>query len=122
VSAKLPPNPYTILRRIEPPEKCYLSEVLFWRAFGRFPEMHYDSSGNDWRFESEALDGHMAPIPDGFELTEEECRYAGLPDDPTMIALVEHGGFMEIKQYDDFLNSEVNLQYLEKEKMEELKA
>ncbi len=55
---------YTILGPIYPPEKCYLFEVLLWRAFGRFPEVHYSNNGKDWRFESDVRDGYEAPIPD----------------------------------------------------------
>jgi hypothetical protein len=80
-------NPYVILRKIDPPEKCYLSEVLLWRAFGRFPEILFDLDAKDWRFSSEALENYGAPIPDGPELTAEECRFADLPNDPRMIAL-----------------------------------
>jgi len=100
---------YTILRRIDPPEKCYLSEVLLWRAFGRFPEFQFDNSGKDWRFESDVRDGYRAPIPDGFELTEEECRYAGLPDDPQITALLEHGGYLDLEHYDRILTDYENV-------------
>jgi hypothetical protein len=114
----LPPNPYTILRRIEPPEKCYLSEVLLWRAFGRFPEIQYNHSGKEWRLDSETLDGYHAPIPDGSELTAEECQHANLPDDPRMIALLEHGGYSDVEYYDYLLETCVDI---DQAKIEEIK-
>lgn len=118
----MPPNAYTILRRIEPPEKCYLSEVLLWRAFGRFPEIQYSLSENDWRFDSETRDGYHAPIPDGSELTAEECQYANLPDDPRMIALLEHGGYSDVEHYDRLLEICVDLQDIDQAKIEEIRS
>lgn len=118
----MPPNEYTILRKIEPPEKCYLSEVLLWRAFGRFPEVHYAISGNDWRFDSESRDGYEAPIPDGFELTEEECRYANLPDDPRMIAMLQHGGYSDVEHYDRLLKLIAGIEDIDSIKIEEINS
>ncbi|PHR62651.1 MAG: hypothetical protein COA47_02780 [Robiginitomaculum sp.] len=74
----------TILSRVYPPKKCFLSEVLYWRAFGRFPEMGWDSDGNDYRFVTENFYADKIPIPSGKELSEEECKYANLPNDPRL--------------------------------------
>jgi hypothetical protein len=45
---------FTLLRPVEPAEKCYLFEFLMWRAFGRFPEMAWDDDSKDWRIPVEA--------------------------------------------------------------------
>lgn len=103
MSAKLSANAYTILSKIDPSKKCYLFEVLLWRAFGRFPEMHYGISGKDWRFDEDSRDDYAAPIPDGLELTDEECRFANLPNDPRMTALLERGGYHDVEFYDGLL-------------------
>jgi hypothetical protein len=115
-------NPYVILRKIDPPEKCYLSEVLLWRAFGRFPEILFDLDAKDWRFSSEALENYGAPIPDGPELTAEECRFADLPNDPRMIALTEEGGYSDLDFYDKMLSLPVNDEGISKANVKELKS
>ncbi len=79
---------FTILSPAYPPEKCYLYEVLLWRAFGRFPEMAWGDGEEDWRFESDAIDSYKAPIPSGEELSPEECDFAGIPNDPRMTNLL----------------------------------
>ena len=99
---------FIVLRKIDPPEECYLSEVLFWRAFGRFPQAWFDLEGKPWRFSTETLDSFSAPIPGDIgpsegELSEEETLYAGLPHDPRMTAMREHGGYMFPENYDHIL-------------------
>jgi hypothetical protein len=118
----LSPSSYVILRKIDPPEKCYLSEVLLWRAFGRFPEILFDLNGKDWRLSSEALQDFSAPIPDGPELTEEECRFADLPNDPRTIALIEEGGYSNIEVYDRLLSYPVGDEGISKADVKELKS
>ena len=94
---------YVLLRAINSPEYCYLSEALLWRAFGRFPEAQRDNSGGEWRFSSNARDSYDAPIPDGFELTEAESHFAGLPNDPAMVAILSDGVLMDADVYDNLI-------------------
>lgn len=84
--------------------------------------MHYGMSGEDWRFDSESLDSYDAPVPDATELTEEECRYANLPDDPRMIALLTRGGYLEIEHYDQLLESAGRIKDIKQEEIERLKS
>jgi hypothetical protein len=95
---------YTILGPIYPPEKCYLYEVLLWRAFGRFPEMQYSVDKEDYRFESAARDGYGAPIPGGSELSEGECSYAEIPLDPTTQAFLERKTTLDVSHYDELIS------------------
>jgi hypothetical protein len=96
--------------------------VLLWRAFGRFPEVQYSTSGDEWRFDSEARDGYVAPIPDGSELTEDECSYANLPNDPRMTALLTDGGYLNIEHYDQLLEMFKGCEKTEPVKIQELKS
>jgi hypothetical protein len=96
---------YTILGPIYPPEKCYLIEVLLWRAFGRFPELQYSDDGEDWRFDGNARYGYEAPIPGGSELSDGECSYAGIPPDPTMQALLEDKTINCVSDYDEWISN-----------------
>ena len=82
--------------------------------------MEYDNSGKDWRFESDTRDGYPAPIPEGLELTSEECRYAGLPDDPRMTALIEHGGYMDLESYDKMLTAFESMEDIDQAKIDQL--
>ncbi len=72
---------FTILRKIDPPEKCYLSEVLNWLAFGRFPEVAFVLE-EPWTISEGTRIFYGAPDPIGEELSEEECLFASLPCDP----------------------------------------
>jgi len=109
---------YTILGPIYPAEKCYLFEVLQWRAFARFPAAHYSIDGNDWRFQSDVREGYEAPIPNGIELSEGECQFAGIPPDPTMQALLQGTAMLSVSKFDewisDFQETENNPKYLAK--------
>jgi hypothetical protein len=97
---KMATNTYTILRPAVPSERCYLSEVLLWRAFGRFPEEQFSADGEvEWRFWDEVREDYSAPIPEGFVLTQDETRYAGIPDDPDMIARLCGISFLEPESY-----------------------
>lgn len=66
--------------------------------------MDWDNSGEDWRFSNDVLENFDGPIPQGFELTEEETSYAGLSNDPRMTAIIKHGGYSEIEHYDDMIS------------------
>jgi hypothetical protein len=95
---------YTILRQVVPPANCYLLEALYWRAFGRFPEMIHDDEGRDWRFSVETLDNFTPPICEPIELTDEECGYAELPQDPRMKAMDEGKSYSDLEHYDSLLS------------------
>ncbi len=119
---------YIILSPIEPPEKCYLFEVLLWRAFGRYPEAIQGSGDDDWRFEQEvheSWDGAIwdAPRWDGEELTEYECQFAGIPIDPRMEEFLTGNFIFDVEFYEQSMemyeNSEnINASELEKFKEE----
>ncbi len=73
---------------------------MLWRAFGRFPEEQFTTDGDiEWRFSDEVREEYSAPIPDGLELSQEECRYAGIPDDPDMIARLHGIRFLKPEYY-----------------------
>jgi hypothetical protein len=64
------------LQRVELGEICFLQEVLYWVAFGRLPT-DQDRDG--------FIEGYKADVPNANgELTEEECKRAGLPKDPRL--------------------------------------
>ena len=86
---------YTILRPAFPPDFCYLIEVLYWRAFGRFPEEQW-SIDEPWRTSGDVRDSYYAPIPAGLELNDEECAYAGIPKDPTMQNLLNGDQLLDV--------------------------
>jgi|GEM_PF-6678778 len=79
---------YEILVPADVAEKCFLIEVLYWRAFGRVPIEFYTSEG-PYREDPEVYEDIAAPIPSEGYLSDEECAYAGLPPDPHTKALEE---------------------------------
>jgi len=93
---------YIVLEEVFPPEQCYLSEVLYWCAFRRFPTAWYGED-DDYRLELDEVDGFEAPVPAGKDITEEECRYAGIPLDPRTKALVNDTENLDLKHYDDLI-------------------
>lgn len=72
---------FVYFSRVEPAEKCYLRELLYWRAFGRLPEAYWDEDG-PWRFSPNVREYADGPVPQEPHLTEDECRFAGIPMDP----------------------------------------
>lgn len=73
---------YKFLQEVILSEKCYLFEVLSWRAFGRIPEASYTDDGKEWRFSEDVRDSYEAPNPRPEFLSVEECRFAGINTDP----------------------------------------
>ncbi len=98
---------YTILKQVDLPSKCYLLEVLYWRAFGRIPEIVYDDNGNDSRFSEDSLDSFAAPIYEPPVLHDRECQYAHLTRDPRMKARLDGKFFMDLDDYDKMLSLDV---------------
>ena len=97
---------FTILSQIYPPEKCYLYEVLLWRAFGRYPEMAYAvASDKDWRFDSDARDSFVAPIWNEEFLSEEECQWARIPYDPRSKGLFEERATLSPEFYRSYVKT-----------------
>jgi hypothetical protein len=95
---------YTLLIPAHPAEHCYLREALYWRAFGRLPQQAWsDYETEEWRFSSDIRESVDAPIPEGEELEDEECAYAGLPIDPRMAALLEDDFIAEPEFYERML-------------------
>lgn len=82
---------YVILRPVEPPRICFLKEAVNWCAFGNYPTGYWDYGGKDVREDPEEAEMFSAPIPDDTgELTylsEAQTRMAGLPPDPSFVAL-----------------------------------
>ncbi len=89
---------YTILVRAKIAAKCFLSEALYWRAFGRIPVELHDDKGF-WRDNAENYDGVQQPPPDGEELSDDECRFAGIPIDPRMQALLTDRPSLPLEHY-----------------------
>lgn len=108
---------YSLFRPANTSTDCYLLEALYWRAFGRLPE-EYWADEDPWRFSPEIRDTNEAPVPGGPELTEDECRYAGIPIDPRTVALLDDTETLEPNYYKDLLNKaqSSNPRDLEKEK------
>jgi len=80
---------YLILRPVQPAQECYISELLLWRAFGRYPEEAW-AVDDDWRFSPEIRDTFAAPNIGGEELTDAECKYAGIDPDPRTLWFEEY--------------------------------
>ncbi len=110
---------HTILRPAYPPDLCYLSEVLYWRAFGRFPEQQWDDDGKPWRTSDDIRDSTAAPIPESLELEEEECKFAGIPLDPGMQALLDDNYVGSPEIYQRILSSPDTLDPDFKKELEE---
>jgi hypothetical protein len=112
---------YTILGPIWPPERCYLSEVLLWRAFGRYPEESWIFD-KPWRFSGDIRDTHKAPILNGEELSDEECLFAGISSDPRMNRLFEDHRIWSASWYQRELEEARRLDPPEPEKITELEG
>lgn len=93
---------YIVLEEVFPPEQCYLSEVLNWCAFRRFPTVWYGED-EEYRLDINSFEGFDAPVPAAEEISEEECRYAGIPLDPKTKALVNDTGHLPLEHYDDLI-------------------
>lgn len=93
---------HTILVRADIAAKCFLSEALYWRAFGRVPVEIYGEYG-PWREEAGSFDDDKAPLPYGEELSEDECGYAGLIPDPRMQAILSDRPDSPIEHYEQML-------------------
>lgn len=87
---------YTILQPAFPPDFCYLIEILYWRAFGRFPE-EPGTIDEPWRTYRDVRESYEAPTPSGLELDDEECAYAGIPKDPTMQNLLNGDELLDVE-------------------------
>lgn len=95
---------YTILQPAFPPEICYLIEVLYWRAFGRFPVEQWSHQG-PWRTSSDVRDSHSAPTPAGLALEDEECAYADIPKDPRMKNLRDGDFDLDVEHIEKMMES-----------------
>jgi hypothetical protein len=58
---------YTILVRADIATNCFLSEALYWRAFGRIP-LAYENEKGPWRDNPANYEDISLPPPDGEEL------------------------------------------------------
>ena len=72
---------FVYFSQVQPAEKCYLRELLYWRAFRRLPEEFWDEDG-PWRFSPNIRESVDGPVPQEPCLTKEECRFADIPMDP----------------------------------------
>ncbi|WP_417796368.1 hypothetical protein [Terasakiella pusilla] len=93
---------FVVLEEKEAPEKCYLVEVLYWRAFLRFPEYTFIED-KDARFHEDVLDSYTSPVPDDYGFTEEECQYAGISKDPAYEDLINDTGILRPEYYEEML-------------------
>jgi hypothetical protein len=89
------------LQAVGVPERCYLGEVLLWVAFQRLPTALYDYEGKEIRETTEA-GGMLVEIPD-WVISEDETKRAGIPTDPTFLALTQEESTLLPDFYDDML-------------------
>jgi hypothetical protein len=73
---------FRFFQEMYPADRCYLFEVLMWRAFGRIPSACYTDEAIDRRFDDDDRDSYHAPFPDLGCISEEECKFAGISNDP----------------------------------------
>lgn len=71
------------------PERCYLSEALYWIAFNRFPVASYTRNGIDVREDPDEIEGFEQSFPFEEIVSASECAYAGLPVNPEWVAMIE---------------------------------
>ncbi|MFD0985505.1 hypothetical protein [Methyloligella solikamskensis] len=109
---------YTLLGPLHPAEKCYLFEVLLWRAFARLPEPYFIED-QEWRFHREMLESYDAPNPVCDALSDEECAYAGIPPDPRFAALLGNQETLPVEHYDRMIQLVEGFDPPEPEKLKE---
>lgn len=98
---------YTILVRAEIAKRCFLAEALYWRAFGRIPVEIYGVNG-PWRDDIEIHEGLETSMPEGEELSDDECHYAGLTLDPRMQAILTGRPDLPIEFYHQLIEDSPN--------------
>lgn len=90
----------TFFQPITLPDRCLLSEVLYWVAFQRLPIFETDHEGVDVRQSTEVDSGYVIRVGDEF-LDPEECKRASIPDDPTYLALIEETTTLSVAHYEE---------------------
>src|SRR4051794_33133077 len=83
-------------------EWCLLREALLWVAFQRLPIFTTDHEGVDIRESAESGAEYEIEVGDSF-LDPDECRRAGIPEDPNYLALIEERATLSVSYYDEQL-------------------
>jgi hypothetical protein len=96
----------TFLQAVNVPERCFLQEVLHWVAFLRLPTEYFDSDGVELHKSTEVFDSASEYPEIGDEyFSDEECKRAGIPPDPYLLAVREGVSTMSPANYDKLINS-----------------
>jgi hypothetical protein len=114
---------YRFLQEVYLTERCFLYEVLLWRAFGRIPVAMHLEGEDDWRISEDIRDSYDAPIPDDYFFSAEECSFAGIGNDPRNEE--ENYLISDSRHYDqmiELLSESGNSDELENQKNERKKA
>lgn len=90
------------LQEVRLPENCFLNEVLLWVVFQRLPIASYDLDGTEVH---EAEDGEHSPDIGHSEISDDECRRAGIPPDPSYAMLFEETLLPDPLYFDRFLEN-----------------
>jgi hypothetical protein len=77
----------TFFQAVYVPERCFLSEALLWVAFQRLPVVQYNDEVREIHDATEN-EGYELETPEG-PLTEDECKRAGIPQDPHFLHLID---------------------------------
>jgi hypothetical protein len=91
----------TFFQPVVLPERCLLSEVLYWVAFQRLPIFETDHDGVDIRESAEA-GGYVIEVGNSF-LDENECARANIPADPKYLAFINDTTTLSVSYYDGML-------------------
>jgi hypothetical protein len=93
----------TFLQPVCLPKRCFLFEVLLWVAFGRLPLATYTYDGKEVRETDEV--GNYEVDSTGNMLSDDETKRAGIPDDPTWVAIMSDRSTLDVSKFDEWLAS-----------------
>lgn len=89
------------LKAVDIAERCFLKEVLLWRAFRRLPVFIPGERG-DARFSYD--NDEYDPFFDDYPISPGECDFAGLPISPEHEYLASDEYFSSVSFYDSILS------------------
>lgn len=109
----------TFYRKLDVPERCFMSEALLYLAFRRIPENFYMIEGVEGHFHDH--DGSPGPFDEKpsnqYPISDEECAVAGLDPNPSYELFMAGERYFPIEMIDQYLR-----QYPDHPKAEELTA
>ncbi len=89
------------LQVVDLAERCFLKEVLLWRAFRRLPVFIPGEKG-DARFSYDYYE--YQPFFEDYPITDTECAFAGLRISPEYQCLINNEYILSVAFYDGILS------------------